>query len=764
MPQTVVQRIGRYELGRPLGSGGIGTVFEAIDSETGASVAVKLFRPSSADPSAIGRFLAIQRRLKEMRHPRLVSVLDCGVEQDQPWVVTERAAGSLRPLVGDAPLSVPAAVRVVHQVAEALQAIHDIGILHGNLKLSNILLSADGNIVVGDIGTDVLGLGIGVGYQAVQTTPSPAYMSPEQGRQEPTDERSDVYSLGVILYELLTAEVPFWGYDTATVLVKRELQDLTPPSRLNPEVPPALDDIVDEALALEPERRYATCSALADALRSFYAGPLEPAVTEGDRADQARAGPGLDAGLRVVCPVCGFGNPSGRHLCLNCWSPLERGEIITAVEDERRVEAIQRGTALRRRLELGASVAVVVLAAVGIWTFLRANEPVLPPSPTTSVGVSTAAGQWASLGRTPDRMSNDAQAPSLSGDIRWTFETSTQIYSSPVSANGRVYLSAGDRRIVALDAATGKAIWESPTNGPVDSTPAVAGGRLYVGLRDGSLISIDAATGVRGWAYLTAGPISSSPTVADGTVYVGSGDKTLYAFDAFNGTLRWRLDTEGWLSSSPAVGDSIVAIGGRDWNVYTVDKATGWSLMVYRLGFSPTEATPAVVGDTVYIGASDHILRALAGRTVISWWDTEWRIITSQLFRWGVIGTPPESKGLIWRFATAGRRDNRITGVLAVNDDTVYVGAWDNRLYAVDRATGTERWHFQVDSPLQGGPALAGNTVYVASYEGTVYAVDAESGEKRWSLPLQTRITSTPAVGDGLLFVTGVNGVLYAIE
>jgi outer membrane protein assembly factor BamB len=185
--------------------------------------------------------------------------------------------------------------------------------------------------------------------------------------------------------------------------------------------------------------------------------------------------------------------------------------------------------------------------------------------------------------------------------------------------------------------------------------------------------------------------------------------------------------------------------------------------MVYGLGFSPTEATPAVVGDTVYIGAADRSLRALDGRTTISWWDETWRTIRTQLFEWGVVGVPPESKGLVWKFDAGSRRDNRITGVLALNDSTVYVGAWNNRLYAVDRSAGTERWNFQADSPIQGGPALAGNTVYFASYDGTVYAADAETGERRWSLSLPTRITSTPAVGNGLLFIAGVNGVLYAI-
>jgi outer membrane protein assembly factor BamB len=165
--------------------------------------------------------------------------------------------------------------------------------------------------------------------------------------------------------------------------------------------------------------------------------------------------------------------------------------------------------------------------------------------------------------------------------------------------------------------------------------------------------------------------------------------------------------------SSPAVGDSIVAIGGRDWNVYTVDKASGRPILVYSLA-SVLRATPAVLGDTVYIGAADRALRALDGRTTISWFDEEWRIIRSQLYRWGMLGLPPESKGLLWRFEAAGRRDNRITGVVAATDSTIYVGAWDNRLYAVNRADGSELWRFQGDSPIQGGPALAGSTLYIS--------------------------------------------------
>jgi serine/threonine protein kinase len=319
--QTAIKRLGRYELRKPIGSGGIGTVFEGFDIETGEAAAIKLFRPLSSDSEAVGRFLSVQARLRELHHQRLVRVLDYGLDRDQPWVAMEPAAGSLRPFA-DVPLSIQSALRVAIQAAEGLQAIHNIGILHGNLKLSNLLLDAQGNVVVSDVSTDILGLGVGEGYRAVQTTPSPVYMSPEQGRLAPTDGRSDVYSLGILLFELLTGEVPYSGYDASTVLVKQELEALTPPSRINAEVQPSESHRESSSSRSRATIRLQLPSAN---LRALYPGPVD--CRHAEEPDEARRRR-IDEGLQV-CPHLWFWQPARRSLCLAA-GRRSYEEIITA--------------------------------------------------------------------------------------------------------------------------------------------------------------------------------------------------------------------------------------------------------------------------------------------------------------------------------------------------------------------------------------------------------------------------------------------------
>ncbi|MDP2953063.1 MAG: PQQ-binding-like beta-propeller repeat protein, partial [Chloroflexota bacterium] len=157
------------------------------------------------------------------------------------------------------------------------------------------------------------------------------------------------------------------------------------------------------------------------------------------------------------------------------------------------------------------------------------------------------------------------------GALRRSYTTGGPAQSSPAVANGVVYVGSGDKKLYALDAATGALRWSYTTGDAVTSSPAVASGVVYVGSRDRKVYALDAATGALRWSYTTGGMVDSSPTVANGVVYVGSWDNKLYALNAASGALGWSYTTGGLVWSSPAVANGVVYVGSYDSKVYAFE-------------------------------------------------------------------------------------------------------------------------------------------------------------------------------------------------
>jgi tetratricopeptide (TPR) repeat protein len=270
-------RLGRFELGVMLGRGSFGTVWAAWDTVLRREVALKVPREGRfSGPEALERFLREARATAGLHHPAIVSVYDVGREGETVYIVAERGAGeSLDRRIGRARLSHHEAAELVAQVAVALDYAHSRGIIHRDLKPSNILLNGAGP----GISARIMDFGLAKSEAGEvtltldgQVLGTPAYMSPEQIRDShAVDGRSDLYSLGVILYELVTGELPFRG---ATRMLLSRVQGEEPPRprSLDDTIPRDLETITLRCLAKEPSQRYAGAASLGEDLRRWLRG------------------------------------------------------------------------------------------------------------------------------------------------------------------------------------------------------------------------------------------------------------------------------------------------------------------------------------------------------------------------------------------------------------------------------------------------------------------------------------------------------------
>jgi serine/threonine protein kinase len=276
--------VGQFRIASRIGRGAKGVVYEAEDVGLGRPAAVKLLLPElTADPLAVKRFLVEARVASKLDHPNCLGVFSIGRYEDTVWFAMPLIRGSAQDAVDKrGPLPPAEAVRIVRLAAQGLSAPHAMGIVHGNIKPSNLLLDDRGEVRVGDFGTGGLAeTAFSEPAAVARWTGTAHYLSPEQCCGAPLDPRTDVYALGAVLFTLLTGRPPFADLGTAAVLFKHAVEPHPDPRRSNPSVPDACVGVINRAMAKDPTARYRDGLEMAEAL-----GAVERALV--GEADQSR--------------------------------------------------------------------------------------------------------------------------------------------------------------------------------------------------------------------------------------------------------------------------------------------------------------------------------------------------------------------------------------------------------------------------------------------------------------------------------------------
>ena len=388
---------GRYQLTRVVAAGGMATIYAALDLRLDRQVAVKIMHPHLAqDEKFVERFIREAKAAASLSHPNIVSVLDQGWNQGGVpcvYIVMELVEGStLREfLFEQGALGVERTLQLLMPVAGALAAAHALGIVHRDIKPENVLVSKEGRIKIADFGL-ARGALLGSTMTAESSVilGSVSYLSPEQVQRGIADARSDVYSLGIVMFELLTGEKPYKGEDPVQIAIRHVNERVPAPSTINPALPPEIDALVLRATDIDPDKRPRDCSIFLEEMRSIS-----------EQIDPRRRQLSLELDLPPA-PIKQGGKdrtktrrrtPVIERVKSNLGEPKKEGDVKREKTAETKRKSSQR---IKRNRTIAAGLAVLI--GTFIWySFLGSGSKVVVPS-LAGMSVKQATSELEDLG------------------------------------------------------------------------------------------------------------------------------------------------------------------------------------------------------------------------------------------------------------------------------------------------------------------------------------------------------------------------------
>ena len=816
--------LGNYRVLRPIGDGGFARVYlgEHLYLKTYAAIKVPKLQLDSGD---LEDFLNEARRGVGLRHPNVLRTLECGVEGGtQPYIIMEYApGGSVRSRYpSGTPVPPQAIITYARQAGAGLQYIHDQGLIHQDIKPGNMMLGSNDELLLGDFGVAVVAHRTAT--QSMSDASGTArYMAPEQfmGKARPA---SDQYALAIVIYEWICGSSPFSG-DIAELYYKHTHVAPPPLHLKAPNIAPAVEYVILKALAKDPRDRFPSVQDFVSALEQAgrpgstatlqrVSGPMPipiPTPTPAPLSPMPQVEEDIPtvqtqqprwpkrSTQEIPVPLVGveFSAPAGETVIPTVISQRNMSSPGTGIsptipaypaDTPGRMPAYQvapplvrpekswspDGKQSRRMVVLLASLVIILVGGI-LGFYLVSNHPTHGSGGTTptatrtikTLTLSTPPPYSAMFGFNtrhthyiPDETTlNTSNVGQLT--LAWKMPTNSGIRSSPVIANGLVYITSSDNILYAFDATTGAKRWQASTGSYVGqgsfifSSPVIVNNVLYIGSNDHHVYAFDATIGGKPlWMSATGGSIYSSPAIVGNTLYIGSTDHNVYAFNASNGAQIWKTPTGNAVYSSPAVVNNVVYIGSDDSKLYALDASTGHVLWT-GVAKDHIDSSPTVVDGMVYLGDNDSRVYAFDAA--------------------GCQGQPTCQP--VWTTPTGNYIYSSPAVAPVAGQEILYIGSHDNTLYAYDtnkclnisaNASCSPYWTWtapaQNANTFESSPTVAKGLVYVGSMDDNLYIYNAQTGDLLWHYTTGGQIISSPLVLNGMVYVGSNDNYLYAFH
>jgi serine/threonine protein kinase len=579
--KKIPKTIGKYKIIKRIGKGGMGIVYHAFEPVLNRDVAIKILPPNVAgNEKVLSRFRHEARSAALLHHPNITTLYEFSCQDNSVYLVMEYVAGkSLEELLADGPLPIQKVIDILDQIGEALDYAHSLGVIHRDVKPSNILISDNDRALLADFG-------LAHAKDNSLITPegsvvgTPYYMSTEQAAGKTVSKNSDQYSLATVAYEMLSSSHPF-DYPSSAAVIHAHIYEIPPDvTENNTNLPQAVNYVFAKALNKNPDNRYKSNKEFVQELNKA----LLPSVNK--RKD---------------------------HLKNRLYKRLVAFCLVIAIS----AVLLLKSDPARSFLNLPTKSAIMIPNDFA-WSYDPgfAGGPELVSSNGTLI-VENPNGQITALN------ADD-------GTVLWKTDQNEKKYASPSANSLLVFAGNNLEGLEGLSLSTGGTVWQTEVTGKIQDAPVVFQNKLIAATTKGYIYIVNAGNGLVIWSRPFELGIRSMNVTSKYLLICL--DYALYALDIENGMVVWEFTTESQITTQPVIAEDSVLIGSDQGIVYFININNGYESYHYQANGSISVA-PAVHEEIAFIPDQAGVLAAvnIKNRKIIWEYQTNYTLQTSPI-------------------------------------------------------------------------------------------------------------------------------------